>query len=67
MALEVGGRIFCHFPVGNTANTTEPSKPFISKPARCPAVSGIGDRKSLLTMGCNPGLIADDLDRLDSV
>ena len=65
MALEVGGRIFGEFPVGNTANTAGPFEPLVSKPARCPAVSGIGDQKGLVTMGSNQGLIADDIDFLD--
>ncbi len=67
MALEVGGRIFSEFPVRNTANTAGSFKPLISKPAGCPAVSGIGDQKGLVTMGSNPGLIADDIDCPDSM
>ncbi len=67
MALEVGGRIFSQFPVGNTANTAGPFEPLISKPAGCPAVSGIGDQKGLVTMGGNPGLITHDIDFLDSM
>jgi hypothetical protein len=67
MALEVGGRIFGEFPVGNTANTASPFEPLISKPAGCPAVSGIGDYKGLVTVGSNPGLIAGNIDRPDSM
>ncbi len=67
MALEVGGRILSQFPVGNTAYTAGPFEPLISKPAGCPAVSGIGDQKGLVTMGRDPGLIADDIDCPDSM
>ena len=67
MSLEVGGGIFSQFPVGNTANTAGPFEPLVSKPASCSAVSGIGDQKGLVTMGSNPGLIADDVDRPDSM
>ena len=67
MALEVGGRILGEFPVGNTANTASPLKPLISKPAGCPAVSGIGDDEGLVAMGRNPGLVTRDVDGLDSV
>ncbi len=62
MALEVGGRIFGEFPVGNTTDTASPFEPLISKPAGCPAISGIGDYKGLVAMGSNPGLIAGDID-----
>jgi hypothetical protein len=65
--LELGGRIFRQFPVGNTANTTGPFEPFISQPAGCPAVSGIGDQKGLVAMSSNSGLIADDIDCPDSM
>jgi hypothetical protein len=67
MALEVRGRIFSKFPVGDTANTAGSLKPLISKPAGRPAVSGIGDYKGLVTVGSNYGLIASDIDCLDSV
>ena len=67
MALEVGGRIFGEFPVGNAANTAGPLEPLISKPAGRPAVSGIGDYKGLVTVGSNHGLITGDIDCLDSV
>ena len=67
MALEVGGRIFGQFPLGNTADTAGPFEPLISKPAGRPTVSGIGDQKGLVTVGGNPGLIADDIDCPDSV
>ena len=67
MTLEVGGRTFSEFPFGNTANTASPLKPLISKPAGCPAVSGIGDYKGLVTMGCHPGQIAGDIDCPDSM
>ena len=67
MAFEMGRRILCQFPVGNTANTADPSKPFISEPAGCPAVSGIVDQKRLVAVGCNPGLTADDINCLDSM
>jgi hypothetical protein len=67
MALEVGGRIFGEFPFGNTANPAGSFEPFVSKPAGCPAVSGIGDDKALVAMGRNPGLIAGDIDRPDSM
>ena len=67
MALEVGGRILGQFPFGNTANPAGPFEPFISKPAGCSAVSGIVDDKTLVAMGRNPGLIAGDIDRSDSM
>ena len=58
MAFKLGRRILCQFPVGNPADTASPFKPFISEPAGRPAVSGIGDQKRLVAVGCNPGLIA---------
>ena len=67
MALEMGGRILCQLPVGNPADTADPFKPFISQPACGPAVSGISDQKRFVAVGCNPGLTADDIDRLDSM
>ena len=67
MAFKLGGRILSYFPIGNTANTADPVKPFITKPARRPAVPGIGDQKRLVAVGCNPGLITNDLDGLDSM
>ncbi len=67
MTLEVGGRILGEFPLGNAANTAGPLEPLISKPAGCPAVSGIGDYKGLVTVGRNRGLIAGDIDCLDSM
>ena len=67
MALEVGGRIFGEFPLGNAADTAGPFEPFVSKPAGGSTVSGIGDHKGLVAMGRNPGLIAYDLDCLDSM
>ena len=67
MALEVGGRIFGEFPVGNAADTASSFEPFVSKPAGCSAVSGIGNHKGLVAMGRNPGLIAHDLDYFDSM
>ena len=67
MALEVGGRIFGEFPVGNAADTAGSFEPFISKPAGGSAVSGIGDQKSLVAMSRDPGLIAHDLNCLDSM
>jgi hypothetical protein len=67
MALEVGGRILSQLPVGNTANTADPFKPLISKPAGCSAVSGVGDQEGLVAVGRNRGLIADDIDRPDSM
>jgi hypothetical protein len=67
MALEVGGRIFFELPLGNTADTARPLEPLVSKPAGCPAVSGIGNYEGLVAMGRNPGLITCDIDGLDSV
>ena len=67
VTFEIGGRIFGYFPVGNTADPAGPSKPFISEPAGRPAVSGIGNQKYPVAMGCNPGLIADDINSLDSM
>ena len=67
MALEVGGRIFGEFPVGNAADAAGAFEPFVSKPAGGSAVSGIGDHKGLVAMGRNPGLVAHDLDCLDPV
>ena len=67
MALEMGGRILGQLPVGNTANTAGPFEPLVSKPAGCPAVSGIGDYKGLVAVGRNRGLIAGNIDFLDSV
>ena len=67
MALEVGRRILSQLPVGDTANTAGPLEQLISKPAGCSAVSRIGDHKCLVTVRSNPGLIADDLDCLDSM
>jgi len=67
MALELGGRIFSEFPLGNAANSARPFEPLVSQPAGGPAVSGIGDDEGLVAMGRNPGLIAHDLDLLDPV
>jgi hypothetical protein len=67
MALEVGGRIFGEFPLGNAADTAGSFEPFVSKPAGCSAVSGIGDHEGFVAMGRNPGLVAHDLDCFDSV
>ena len=67
MAFKLGRRILCQLPVGNTAHTAGSAKPFITKPARRPAVPGIVDQKRLVAVGCNPGLITNDLDGLDSM
>jgi len=67
MALELSSRIFGEFPVGNTANTAGSLEPLVSQPAGGSAVSGIGNHESLVAMGRNPGLVAHDLDCLDSV
>ena len=67
MAFKLGGRILCYFPIGNTADTAYSPEPFISEPARRPAVSGIVDQKRFVAVGCNPGLTADDIDGLDSM
>jgi hypothetical protein len=67
MALEVGGRVFGEFPVGNTANRAGSFEPFVSQPAGGSAVSGIGDQKGLVAVGRNPGLISHDLDCFDSM
>ena len=41
--------------------------PFITQPAGRPTVSGVHDQKHLVAVGCNSGLIADNVDGLDSM
>ena len=67
MAFKMCRRILSQLPIGNTANAADPLKPFISEPARRPAVPGIGDQKRFVAVGCNPGLTTDKIDCLDSM
>jgi hypothetical protein len=67
MTLEMGGRIFGEFPLGNAADTASSFEPFVSEPAGGSTVSGIGDHEGFVAMGRNPGLVAHDFDCLDSV
>ena len=67
MAFKSGGRILGHFPVGNTANTTDSPEPFVSEPASRPAVSGISDQKGLVAVRRNSGLVPQKLNGLDSM
>ena len=59
MAFKTGRGVLYQLPIRNPADTAGPVKPLIAKPARGPAVSGIGNYKCLVAMGGNPGLVAD--------
>ena len=67
MTFEPGRGILRQFPFGYTTSPADPIKPFVSKPARRPAVSGIGDHKRFIAMGRDTALIANYLNCLDSV
>ncbi len=67
MAFKMGGRILGQFPLWNTADAAGSFEPFISEPARRPAVSGVGDPKGLVAVRGDPCLSADNFDCLDAV
>ena len=64
---ELGGGIFLQLPLGHTAIRTDAREPFVSQPARGPAVAGIVDQEGLVAVGGDPGLVAENLDNLDAV
>ena len=67
MSFKACGRVLFQLPFGNTADTTGSGKPFIAKPAGRPAVSGVHDQKHFVAVGCNSGLIADNVDGPDTM
>lgn len=67
MAPKFGRRIFLKLPVRYAAIRTGPLEPFISQPARRAAVSGVGHQEGFVTMGGDPGLVADLFKGLDPV
>ena len=67
MTFKIGGRIFFHLPIGNAAGPAHSLKPFVSEPACRPAVSGISNHKGFIAVGCDPGLVSDSVNRLNSM
>ena len=67
MTFKISGRVFFHLPVGDTTGPANSRKPFISKPARRPAVSGVSDHKRFIAMGCDARLISHSVNRLNSM
>ena len=67
MTLKLCRRVLCQLPFRNTADAAGTGKPFVTEPAGRPAVSGVRDQKHLVAMGCNSGLIAENVDGLDAM
>ena len=67
MTFKISGRIFFHLPIGNAAGPAHSLKPFVSEPACRPAVSGISNHKGFIAVGCDPGLVSDSVNRLNSM
>jgi len=67
MSFKIGGIVFFHLPIGNAASPAHALKPFVSKPARGPAISGIFNHKGFVAVGYDPGLISDPVNGLNSM
>ena len=67
MTFKIGGCVFFHLPIGNTTGAAHSPKPFVSEPACRPAVSGVFNHKGFVAVSCNPGLISDSVNRLNSM
>jgi len=67
MSFKIGGIVFFHLPIGNAASPAHALKPFVSKPARGPAISGIFNHKGFVAVGYDPGLISDSVNGLNSM
>jgi hypothetical protein len=67
MSFKISGREFFHLPFGNATVPAHAPKPFVSQPARRPAVSGIFNHKGFVAVGCDSRLISDSVNRLNSV
>jgi len=67
VAFKKGGCVFFHLPIGYTTGAAHALKPFVSDPARRPAVSGVFNHKGFVAVSCNPGLISDSVNRLNSM
>ena len=67
MTFKTRSRELRHLPFRNPAGAAGSGKPFVAKPAGRPAVSGVYDHKHLVAMGCDSGLIADNVNGLDSM
>ena len=65
MAFKIGRRIFFHLPIRNPTGPANAPKPFISEPARGPAVSGVSNHEGFVAVGGDPRLIADSVNRLN--
>ena len=67
MTLKIGGRVFFDLPIGDATRPAHALKPFVSEPACRPAVSGISNHKGFIAVGCDPGLVSDSVNRLNSM
>jgi hypothetical protein len=67
MSFKISGREFFHLPFGNATVPAHAPKPFVSQPARRPAVSGIFNHKGFVAVGCDPGLVSDSVNRLNTM
>ena len=67
MSFKSRGCVFLKLPLGYSARSADPFKPFISQPAGGPAVSGVVYHKGLTTVGGNLGLLSHLLNGFDAV
>ena len=67
MAFKIGRGVFFHLPIRDPTGPAYPSEPFVSEPACRPAIPGVSDHKGFVTVGCDPGLIANSVNRLNSM
>ena len=67
MSFKISGREFFHLPFGNATVPAHAPKPFVSQPACRPAVSGVFNHKGFVAVGCDPGLVSDAVNRLNSM
>ena len=67
MTFKIGRIVFFHLPIGNAAGPAHTPKPFVSKPACRPAVSGISNHKGFVAVSYNPGLVSDPVNRLNAM
>ena len=67
MAFKIGRRVFFNLPIGNTTGPAHAPEPFVPEPACRAAVSGISNHKGFIAVGCDPGLVSDSVNRLNSM